>query len=76
MAAVGHPGAGKVVGHEVYEVDVLVGLEEVYFAEGPCAGGQGGGEEVPGTWKLLTEAEEESGVSFALFKGFGVFPVY
>lgn len=50
----GHPGAGEVVCHEVYEVDVEVGFDEVYFAQDPFAGGEGGGEEVGWAWESFT----------------------
>lgn len=69
------PGAGKVVGHYVEEVEVSLGFGEVDVSQRPFARGEAGCEDVFWRWEHVAKAREEVDVVCA-FRWVGrVFPV-
>lgn len=69
------PGPGKIVGHEVEEVEVLLGCAEVDVLEGPSAGGKSSAEEVAVAWEVYPNCCEKGEEVPALFEVGRVFPV-
>lgn len=68
-------GAGKVVGHEVDEVDVLLDTGKVDVVEGPLVGGEGHDDHIFFCGKVEADRCEEGEEVAALLCVTGVLPV-